>query len=43
VTDFTLDGQSVPTGLVRGSALLLGYLYLPYKAQTVFGRLVVRW
>jgi hypothetical protein len=42
VSDFTLDIDANPN-LARGSALLLGYLYRPYTANTVWGRLVVRW
>ena len=41
VSDFTLDIDANPE-LARGSALLLGYLYLPYTANTVFGRLIVK-
>lgn len=42
VSDFTLDIDANPN-LARGSALLLGYLYRPYTANTVWGRLIVRW
>jgi hypothetical protein len=42
VKDFTLDVESTPN-LVRGSTMLLGYLYRPYTANTVWGRLVYRW
>jgi MtrB/PioB family decaheme-associated outer membrane protein len=42
VSDFTLDIDANPN-LARGSALLLGYMYRPYTANTVWGRLVVRW
>jgi hypothetical protein len=42
VTDFTLDLQANPQ-LARGQALLLGYLYEPYTANTVWGRLLYRW
>jgi hypothetical protein len=41
VTDFTLDIDANPE-LARGAALLLGYLYLPYTANSVFGRLIVK-
>jgi hypothetical protein len=42
VEDFTLDIEANPQ-LVRQQAVLLGYLYRPYTANTVFGRLIVRW
>ena len=42
VQDFTLDIDANPD-LVRGQALLIGYLYRPYTANTVWGRLVYRW
>ncbi|HYN10908.1 MAG TPA: MtrB/PioB family outer membrane beta-barrel protein [Vicinamibacterales bacterium] len=42
VTDFTLDAEANPN-LARGSALLLGYLYRPYRANTVWGRLIYSW
>jgi MtrB/PioB family decaheme-associated outer membrane protein len=42
VTDFTLDVDANPD-LVRGQALLIGYLYRPYTANTVWGRLIYRW
>jgi hypothetical protein len=42
VKDFTLDIDANPD-LVRGQALLIGYLYRPYTANTVWGRLVYRW
>jgi hypothetical protein len=42
VADFSLDDQANPT-LDRGSVLLLGYVYRPYTAQTVWGRVIVRW
>ncbi len=42
VEDFTLDVESTPN-LLRGNTLLLGYLYRPYTANTVWGRLVYRW
>ena len=42
VEDFTLDIDANPE-LARGQTLLLGYLYRPYTANTVFGRLVYRW
>jgi MtrB/PioB family decaheme-associated outer membrane protein len=41
VEDFTLDVDANP-GLVRGTALLIGYLYQPYSANTVWGRLIYR-
>jgi MtrB/PioB family decaheme-associated outer membrane protein len=42
VEDFTLDAQANPN-LVRGQVILLGYLYEPYTANTVWGRLFYRW
>lgn len=42
VADFTLDAQANQE-LVRGQALLLGYLYRPYTANTFWGRLIYRW
>jgi hypothetical protein len=42
VRDFTLDVESTPN-LARGSTLLMGYLYQPYRANTVWGRLIYRW
>ena len=42
VEDFTLGVEAVPE-LLRGSTLLLGYLYRPYTANTVWGRLIYRW
>jgi hypothetical protein len=42
VSDFTLDADANPD-LARGQALLIGYLYRPYTAQTAWGRVVVRW
>jgi hypothetical protein len=42
VTDFTLDAEANPE-LARGQAVLLGYLYRPYTANTVWGRMVYRW
>jgi MtrB/PioB family decaheme-associated outer membrane protein len=42
VTDFTLDADANPD-LARGQALLIGYLYRPYTANTVWGRLIYRW
>ena len=42
VQDFTLDIDANPA-LVRGQALLIGYLYQPYTAHTVWGRLVYHW
>jgi MtrB/PioB family decaheme-associated outer membrane protein len=39
VKDFTLDEQATPTLNLAGS-LLLGYLYRPYTANTVWGRVV---
>jgi hypothetical protein len=42
VEDFTLDVESTPN-LVRGSTMLLGYLYRPYTANTFWARMVYRW
>ncbi len=42
VNDFTLDAEATPN-LARGSVLLLGYLYRPYTATTVWARLFYRW
>jgi hypothetical protein len=42
VEDFTLDVDANPD-LARGTALLMGYLYRPYTANTVWGRLIVGW
>jgi hypothetical protein len=42
VNDFTLDADANPD-LARGQALLMGYLYRPYTANTVWGRLMYRW
>jgi hypothetical protein len=42
VEDFTLDLQANPE-LARGQTLLLGYLYEPYTAHTVWGRVFYRW
>lgn len=40
VRDFTLDIDANPV-LPRGQALLMGYLYRPYTANTFWGRLIV--
>jgi len=42
VNDFTLDADANPD-LARGQALLIGYLYRPYTAATLWGRLIYRW
>jgi len=42
VEDFTLGVEATPN-LLRGNTLLLGYLYRPYTANTVWGRLIYRW
>jgi hypothetical protein len=42
IDDFTLDADRNPD-LVRGQVLLLGYLYRPYAARTVWSRLVFQW
>ncbi|MEZ5316104.1 MAG: MtrB/PioB family outer membrane beta-barrel protein [Vicinamibacterales bacterium] len=41
VEDFTLDAQA-NQDLVRGNVVLLGYYYLPYTANTVWGRVIYR-
>ena len=41
VKDFTLDVDANPD-LARGQALLMGYLYRPYTANTVWVRLIYR-
>jgi MtrB/PioB family decaheme-associated outer membrane protein len=41
VNDFTLDAESTPN-LARPNAVLIGYLYRPYTANTVWGRLIYR-
>jgi hypothetical protein len=42
VNDFTLDADANPD-LARGQALLMGYLYRPYTANTLWVRLIYRW
>jgi MtrB/PioB family decaheme-associated outer membrane protein len=42
VADFTLDVDANPE-LARGQALLMGYLYRPYTANTGWIRLLYRW
>ena len=42
VEDFTLDAEANPE-LARGQALLMGYQYRPYSANTFWGRLIYRW
>ena len=42
VNDFTLDIDANPD-LARGQALLMGYLYRPYSANTVWLRLIYHW
>jgi hypothetical protein len=42
VEDFTLDAEANPE-LARGQALLMGYLYRPYSANTFWARLIYRW
>ncbi len=41
VTDFTLDADA-NRPLARGQTLLIGYLYRPYTANTVWGRIFYR-
>jgi MtrB/PioB family decaheme-associated outer membrane protein len=42
VEDFALDAEAVPN-LATTNAVLIGYLYKPYTANTFFGKLIVRW
>ena len=42
VEDFTLDFQAQPD-MSRAQVMLIGYLYEPYTANTVWGRLLFRW
>jgi hypothetical protein len=42
VEDFTLDADA-QVDLARGNVILLGYLYRPYTANTVFGKLIFHW
>jgi hypothetical protein len=42
VQDFALDAESVKNA-VTSQAVLLGYMYTPYTAQTGWVRLIVRW
>jgi hypothetical protein len=42
VQDFTLDADA-NADLVRGQALLLGYMYRPYTGNTTWVRLMYRW
>jgi len=42
VQDFALDAESVGNA-VTSQAVLLGYMYTPYTAQTGWVRLIVRW
>jgi len=42
VSDYTLDEDANPE-LVRGSAVLLGYMYRPYTARTLWARIIVNW
>jgi MtrB/PioB family decaheme-associated outer membrane protein len=42
VEDFALDAESIDKG-VTSQAVLLGYMYTPYTAQTGWVRLIVRW
>jgi hypothetical protein len=41
VKDFSFDADALP-GLAPGGALVLGYLYQPYTATTVWGRAVYK-
>jgi MtrB/PioB family decaheme-associated outer membrane protein len=42
VQDYTLDSQA-KEARIPGNYMLLGYAFEPYTAQTVWGRLMVRW
>jgi MtrB/PioB family decaheme-associated outer membrane protein len=42
VQDFALDAEAIGNQ-ARSNAVLLGYLYTPYTAQTGWVRLIVRW
>lgn len=42
VRDFTLDADA-NVDLARGQSLLIGYLYRPYTANTVWGHVFYRW
>jgi hypothetical protein len=42
VKDFTLDADA-NVDLAKGQVVLIGYLYRPYTAQTVWGRIFYRW
>ena len=42
VDDFALDPQAIPR-LDMPSALLIGYAYQPYTAQTFWGRIFYKW
>ena len=42
VNDFAL-GQETLTTLAQPSFLMMGYLYRPYTANTVIGRLTFLW
>ena len=42
VNDFAL-GQEILTSLAQPSFLMMGYLYRPYTANTVIGRLTFLW
>jgi hypothetical protein len=42
VQDWALDAESIGNQ-VQSNAVLLGYMYTPYTAQTGWVRLIVRW
>lgn len=42
VEDFALDAEAIGNQ-ARSNAVLLGYMYTPYTAQTGWARLIVRW
>jgi hypothetical protein len=42
IDDFALDPQAIPR-LDLNQALLIGYSYQPYTAQTFWGRIFYKW
>jgi hypothetical protein len=42
VNDITLDADANPD-LAHGQALLIGYLYRPFTANRLWGRLIYHW
>ena len=43
VEDFALDAQAIPSLALGTSTLLTGYTFLPYRANTVWGRIMYHW